>query len=105
MAKIPDEIKEIIQKFIDEASKNNIHISKAILFGSYANGTQNEWSDIDFAVVSDDFTGTRFYDWDLLKKAKFAVSYDLSPIPYKTEDFTPDNLFVKEILKTGIRIN
>ncbi len=104
MAQIPTNILKIIYKFLEQVEIYGIHIKEAILYGSYANGTQNEWSDIDLAIVSDDFTGTRFYDWDLLKKAKFAVSYDLSPIPYKTEDFTPDNLFVKEILKTGIRI-
>ena len=34
----------------------------AILFGSYAQGTFNEWSDIDLAIVSKVFVGDRFED-------------------------------------------
>jgi predicted nucleotidyltransferase len=104
MYKIPDNIIIIISKFLDKLEISGIHIKEAILYGSYANGSYNEWSDIDLALVSDNFSGSRFYDWDLLRDAKLSVSYDLSPMPYRPEDFTPDNLFVKEIIKTGIRI-
>ena len=104
MDKIPDNIIEIINRFLQKLEKSDIHIKEAILFGSYAKGTNDEWSDIDLALVSDSFCGIRFYDWDKLKEAKLSVSYDLSPLPYRPEDFTEDNLFVKEILKYGIRI-
>ena len=104
MDKIPVNIIEIINRFLQKLEKSDIYVKVAILFGSYANGTYNEWSDIDLALVSDSFCGIRFYDWDKLRDAKLSVSYDLSPLPYRSEDFTPDNLFVKEILKTGIRI-
>ncbi len=104
MAKIPDEIKEIIHKFVEEASKDNIHISKAILFGSYANGTNTEWSDIDLAVVSEDFEGIKFYDSKKLNKAILNSSIDLELHTYRPEEFNADNPFVKEIFKTGISI-
>ena len=34
----------------------------AYLFGSYARGDWNEWSDIDIAIVSPVFEGNRFLD-------------------------------------------
>jgi predicted nucleotidyltransferase len=104
MAQIPDKIIEIINNLILEAKLDNITINKAILFGSYAKGTNHEYSDIDVAVVSNDFQGIRFYDNCKLSKSKIKASIDLETHPYRPEDFTEDNPFVKEILETGIRI-
>lgn len=47
MAQVPAKIVELIKKFIEEAKKDNISISKAVLFGSYSNNTYHEFSDID----------------------------------------------------------
>lgn len=104
MAQIPDKIIELIKKFVSEATKDNVRISEAVLFGSYAKGTNNEWSDIDIAVVSEDFEGISFYDCQKLTDAMLRTSVDIETHPYRPEDFTADNPFVKEILKHGIRI-
>ena len=105
MVEVPDKIIEIIKKFIEEARKDNINISQAILFGSYAKGTYNEYSDIDLAIVSEDFEGNRFYDNRKIRKSKLKISYDLEPHTYRPEQFTSDNPFVQEILEYGIAIN
>jgi len=54
--------------------------------------------------VSDDFQGVRFFDKERIKKATLAVDYRIDPLPFKSEDFEEDNLFVKEILETGISV-
>ncbi len=105
MVKVPSEIIEIIKQFIIEAKLDNINIQKAILFGSYAKGTFNEWSDIDLAVISDDFAGIRFKDNMLLSDSRLRTNINLETHPFRNEDFTTDNLFVKEILKNGISIS
>ena len=51
---INKEILNSINKFIKEIKKH-YNITTIILFGSYAKGTENEDSDIDIAVISDDF--------------------------------------------------
>lgn len=104
MAQISDKITGIIKKFVEEASKDNIQISQAILFGSYAKGTNHELSDIDLAVVSEDFDGISFYDCQKLNDAMLRTSIDIETHPYRPEDFTSDNPFVQEILEYGIRI-
>ncbi|MBM2813473.1 MAG: nucleotidyltransferase [Ignavibacteria bacterium] len=104
MAQIPDKITEIIKKFVAEATKDNIKISEAILFGSYAKGTNHELSDIDIAVVSEDFEGVSFYDCQKLTDAMLRTSIDIETHPYRPEEFTIDNPFVREILEYGIRI-
>ncbi|MBM2815451.1 MAG: nucleotidyltransferase [Ignavibacteria bacterium] len=104
MAEVPEHIKEIIKKLVLEAKTDNITIEKAILFGSYAKGTNHEYSDIDVAVVSNDFEGIRLFDNIKLIDAALKASIDLETHPYRPEDFNEDNPFVKEILEYGIRI-
>ena len=104
MVEIPALILDKINRFIAELELNNIPVQKAILFGSYANGTANEWSDVDLAIVSDRFTGNRMDDKDMIRKYKAVVGWDISPFPYKPEDFE-DSYFVRdEIIKKGILI-
>jgi predicted nucleotidyltransferase len=104
MAETKPYIVDLVNKLIIEAKKFNINILKVILFGSQANGTANEWSDIDLAVISDDFQGIRFYDNEKIMRAKLNTSCDLEIHPFRPEEFTEENPFVITILKNGIRI-
>ena len=104
MAQVPSKIIEIIKKFLLEASKDNVRISKAILFGSYAKGNYHEYSDIDLAVISEDFEGNSFYDGKKLTKAMLRTCIDIESHTYRPEEFNEDNPFVKEILRYGIQI-
>ena len=97
--KIMKSIKEYIQK-ISQYYK----IETIILFGSYAKGTQNEDSDIDIAIISDDFK-------DLIDDMADLIGYTwkidtrIEPHPISKEDYekiaTP---FVQEIINTGIKV-
>jgi uncharacterized protein len=104
MAQIPDNILEKIKRYILRLEENKIHIEKAVLFGSYAKETYNEWSDIDLALVSKSFQGIRYNDIEKIRKFKFDIDYSISPLPYTIEDFNDEDLFVKEIKETGINI-
>ena len=104
MAQVPDEIMTILKKYVAELERNNIHLKAVVLFGSYATGRYEEFSDIDVALVSDDFQGVRFSDKERIRKSTLATDYRLSPLPFRSEDFKEENLFVKEILKTGVKI-
>ena len=104
MVEISDKIKETIDLFFIESRKNNINIVKAVLFGSYGRGTQQQYSDIDLAVVSPDFSGIRYYDLEKVRKAKLKAGSLLEIHTFKPKDFTNENPFVSEILSTGISI-
>jgi uncharacterized protein len=84
--------------------RQKIRINSAFLFGSFAKGNYNEWSDIDVALVSDDFIGNRFLDKDRIRRITLDIDFRLSPMPFNTADFEVTNLFVKEILSSGIKI-
>lgn len=104
MVEISDKIIKLIEKFIVEAKNDNIIIDSAILFGSYAKGTNTEFSDIDIAVTSNNFEGIRFKDNVSLIQSRIRSSTDIETHPFRPEDFNESNLFVKQILKYGIKI-
>ncbi|MDL2289107.1 nucleotidyltransferase domain-containing protein [Oscillospiraceae bacterium OttesenSCG-928-F05] len=81
-----------------------LNVIGVYLFGSFAKGTAGEDSDIDIAVVSDSFTGDPIDDRSYLLVLKYDVDLRIEPHPFLPEDFTEDNPFAREILRTGIRI-
>jgi predicted nucleotidyltransferase len=85
--------------------KKDISVEQVYLFGSYAKGNVKEYSDIDLAIVSNDFQGIRFYDRKKLFKYLIKINTDIEIHTFKTEDFTTDDPFVAEIIKTGLRVN
>ncbi|KFO68676.1 hypothetical protein ER57_02455 [Smithella sp. SCADC] len=92
------------KSYLEQLEHIGIHVQQAFLFGSYASGKNDEWSDIDLAIVSKDFIGNRFEDRNKIRKITLQVNSDISPMPYRPEDFNDSDYFVKGILKTGIRI-
>ncbi len=104
MDKIPDRINKILKAYIHKLEKNNVHIKQAVLFGSFSKGLADQWSDIDIVLVSDAFEGIRFKDRKKISPITLSISRDLSPLPFRPEDFTFDDPFVREILRTGLRI-
>ena len=104
MVKIPNKIQKLIKQYLFLLKEDGIQIKDAILFGSYAKGMANKWSDIDLALVSDQFEGVRFRDKNKIRKVTISVSSDLEILPFNTSDFTTANPLVKEILNTGIKI-
>ena len=82
MVKIPDNIKKIIDRYISLLKKNNISVENAYLFGSYAKGYNNEWSDIDLAIISGSFEGIRIKDRDKIRRITLSVSSNLEILPF-----------------------
>jgi hypothetical protein len=48
-----------IRLYLDTVQRLGIPVARAVLFGSRARGTADEWSDIDLVVVSPVFDGPR----------------------------------------------
>ncbi len=104
MAQIPIEIKDKIEKYLNVLRENQIPIKEAILFGSYANGTQKEWSDIDIALVSTIFKGNRIKDKDKIRHITISVSSEIEVIPFSLRDFNKNNPLAREIIDKGISL-
>jgi predicted nucleotidyltransferase len=104
MAAVTDEAIEVVEKFLQIVKTAGIKIDRAILFGSYAEGVAGKWSDIDIALVSQDFSGVSFYDNKMLIPFLLKVDSRIEVHPFRPEDFNEDNFFVKEIIKNGVEI-
>lgn len=105
MANKRDEAISEIKSLLESMRKAGISISSAYLFGSYASGKAGPWSDIDVALVSNDFTGVRFNDVARLISVLKTYNNFIEFHPFRKTDFNArKDLFVKEIQDTGIKI-
>lgn len=93
----------VATKYIDFV-KVKYNIKTAILFGSYAKGTNHPDSDIDIAIVLnhvDDIIDAQIE----LMKLRRDIDLRIEPHPFNSEDFNANNPVVDEILKFGINLN
>ena len=104
MANIPNRVQRIISRYLAALKANGFQIQDAILFGSYARGNANQWSDIDLALVSNEFEGVRFMDKNKIRRITISISTDLEVLPFNPKDFTCSDPLVKEILDTGVSV-
>ena len=99
-----EDIISIAKKYLElvKASAFPMQINKAYLFGSFANGSPQKDSDIDIALVVDEWVGD-YEDsvvpiWRLRKDVDFRIE---PHIIVPNEDYAD---FLPEIQKTGIEI-
>ncbi|MDX1912614.1 MAG: nucleotidyltransferase domain-containing protein [Saprospiraceae bacterium] len=95
-----------VKKFAEDIKLQGINLRKVILFGSYAKGNQHEWSDIDVALVADEFVGVGFQDILLFLDITIKKPYlHIEPHTFNTREFKTDNPLISEICRTGIAIS
>lgn len=100
---INNEILNSINEFIKEIKKH-YNITAIILFGSYAKGTENENSDIDIAIISDDFEDIYECMANLMGMT-WDIDARIEPHPIKKKDFEEgSDYFIKEVINTGIKV-
>ena len=104
MAEITHSPIAVVKKLLDVLRAANIRIEKAFLFGSHARGNPGKWSDIDVALVSPDFSGMSFYDSKKLNPFVLKVDTRIELHPFRPEDFTEENDFTREIIKSGVAL-
>ncbi len=95
---------EIIKKYTVELKRRGIEIVGIYLFGSYADGEANKWSDVDIAILTRRFIGDCFDFKFILMKIAREFDVNLEPHPFIVDEFTEDNPLAYEVMKTGERI-
>lgn len=98
---------EKVKEFALLLKEKKINVRAIYLFGSFVSAEQKnfEWSDIDVAVVSDDFSGYRIEDNRRLIPLAVKVEKRIETHPFTVEDFENSPFVRDEILKKGLRIN
>jgi predicted nucleotidyltransferase len=89
--------------YIDSISLK-YNIGQAIMFGSFAKGTNHDDSDIDIAIVVNNDVDIIDTQIDLMKLRR-KIDLRIEPHPFMIGDFNLSNPVVSEILKYGIIIN
>ncbi|MEI6047668.1 MAG: nucleotidyltransferase domain-containing protein [Bacteroidota bacterium] len=89
--------------YIDSIS-TKYNIRQAILFGSFAKGTNHDDSDIDIAIIINNVVDIIDTQIDLMKLRR-TIDLRIEPHPFMIGDFNQSNPVVNEILKYGIVIN
>lgn len=75
-----------------------------VLFGSCAKGKNTEHSDIDIAVIFQDYPD--FFDMQMnLMRIRRNIDLRIEPHPFKLEDYNHNNPFAHEVLQHGIELN
>lgn len=93
----------IIARQFVVAVKNLYPASRFFLFGSFAKGTSHTDSDIDIAVVLNDYDNYLEMQWTLMKIRR-KIDSRIEPHPFKENDFVQSNALVNEILSCGKEI-
>jgi uncharacterized protein len=93
----------IIRQYIEVCRSYGIDFYKVILFGSFAKGNNSKDSDIDIALVSDNFTDYPIADRRKIVKANIKFS-QIEPHTFSTVYFLKGDPFIDEIKRTGIEI-
>ena len=91
---------------IELLKTNGINIYQAYVFGSAIKDMADEYSDIDIAIVSKDFSGIPYYDVKKVSKYRRAIDLRLEIHPFSLKDINVDPpLFFMNIKDKGVRIN
>ena len=105
MAEIDALVMKNVRIFLEKLKNTGMSITKAYIFGSYAEGRADKWSDIDIAIVSPQIGNDRFEE--RIRLTELAVSIDdrLEPLPFNQVTFNDNDPFVQKILTDGLLVN
>ena len=102
--KINSKIKDIVLKYVKVICEQ-YKVEAIILFGSYAKGTEHEDSDIDIAIVIDEFKDNIIDEEVEFMKMRKKIDYRIEPHIIRVQDYknisTP---FIQEVIDTGIKV-
>lgn len=92
-----------VQEFVKACQKIPVPITKAILFGSVAKETATQYSDIDVALFSEQFSDNILDNLQLIGTVNILFP-EIEVHAFPKEQFFKDGILMDEIRKTGIEI-
>lgn len=100
-----ERITQIALEIRSELKKRQIRIDTAILFGSQAKGTADKDSDIDLALISEDFGRDRIREMTLVNFIASKIDWNLEVLPISLKSYlNSDHIspILEEIKKYGV---
>lgn len=96
---------KVAARFSKTLARHGVRTLRVILFGSYAKGLQHDGSDIDIAVISDDFKGMDYWKRiDVLSKAVYEVFEPIEAIAFTSEEWENSVSDISEYARDGVSV-
>lgn len=96
-----EQVIELLKRY-SEVVQNIFNVKKVVLYGSFARGDQNEWSDIDVAIFLNERKEDILTAESKLHKLRRDIDLRIEPVILDEEKDRSG--FAKEVLKSGIVI-
>lgn len=98
------QILKIVEHFLEELDKAGLRLTAAYLYGSHAMGSAHPDSDIDIALISEDFTGDFLEDHRRIVPALLHSDSRIEPVRFRPEEFCDEHPLAWEIRTKGYRL-
>lgn len=97
---------KIAHEYLLAVQEAGVQLRAAYLFGSFAKNRQHKWSDLDIALVADDFSGMSAVDKDQFRHLHLLPQFlAIEAHTFSTKHWLEGDPFIQEILKSGIEIS
>ena len=104
MVEVQDSIPLIVKRFL-AAVRLRKRVEKAYLYGSHTSGRETQWSDIDIAVISSDFSNDLFDERVALMRLAADIDDRIEPHPFTPETFNSSDPLADDIRKSGVELS
>jgi len=98
------DILKAVLHFLEELEQSGVRLVAAYLYGSYAMGTARPDSDIDVALISEDFIGDWLEDHRKIVGALLRSDTRIEPVRFRPEQFCDEHPLAWEIKTKGKRL-
>ena len=100
-----NEAKKIVKKYADKLVAANFPFESMYLFGSYATGKADKWSDIDVAIISNKIKSNWDKNTNLLWALRQDIDDRIEPHGFTVEEFKEGlSPMAFEVHRTGVRV-
>jgi len=99
-----NDVMTIVSHFLEELQRSGLHLTAAYLYGSHAAGTAHPDSDIDVALISEDFHGNWMEDHRRVLDALLRCDARIEAVRFRPEQFRDEHPLAWEIRTKGIRL-
>lgn len=98
---VNEAVVSVVKQYLQILVEQGIPVQQGVIFGSYASGQPDAWSDIDLLVVSPRFDSERTReDINLLWRIAARTDSRIEPIPVGSQQFkTDDSSAIVEIAR------
>ena len=97
-----EEALDLVRKYKEVIAPHFDHNTQVIMYGSFSKGQQNEWSDIDVAVIVPKIDEGKWLEWStsLWHNTK-KVSILIDPVLLEKDEPSP---LYRTVIRTGVAV-